>query len=1134
MKIRYTILLTFLLLSVLLHAASDLATSSVLASGKWYKLSATSNGIYKVTGTFLSEKGVDLSSVDPAKIRLFGNGAGMLPELNSATRQDDLREVMIKVYDGGDGKFDLNDYFIFYAESADKWVFEKQTRFFSHQKNLYSDTTYYFLNMDQQAGRRVSFYPYQTLTPTHESAVYDIPLYHELDSLNLIRSGKEWYGEVFDYTRNSLTIPFHVPHIDNTATVRLKTSVAGKAPSTSYFVIWQNGERVDSLKIDSTDPKAYTVAGRAKTKFTTLANQGPDQSVTLVYNLPTANTIGWLNYLEMTTRSHLVWEGPQMSFRDVASINPDAITRFTMTGTTGPVTVWDVTNPASILEMETHGDPGSINFIRTTDSLREFIAFDGSVYHTPGFAGEVVNQNLHAQDPATMIIVTHSLFREQADRLAGHHREANGMSVVVTDVTSVFNEFGGGQPDPTAIRDYVKMLYNKGSGANKPKYLLLFGDGSYDPKNRIPGNNNFIPTFQSAESLITTSTFVTDDYFGIMSPSMGLDASGTIDIGIGRFPLSTAEEARVMVDKIISYSGNGYPVRSDWRNVLTFIADDENQNLHLSQAEELTQIVKSKFPVFNVQKIYFDAYKMIEIPGGQRFPDATTAVNQAVEQGSLIINYTGHGGEDGLSYEKVVTTGDIESWKNADKLAVFVTATCEFSRFDNPERYTAGEMLINQPGGGAIALYSTTRLAFAGDNIGLNKSFFEHLMDRSADGQFIKMGDLIRLSKNDNKNKYQLKNFALLGDPAQSIAFPEHVVATKHINEGSASFPDTVHGLSMVTVNGQVEDILGNKLTDFNGVLQCKVFDKPVTYTTLGNRPNGETFPEPFLMQDHLLFHGSVPVTEGEFYVSFPVPRGISLQYGNARISYFAYDSTREAAGYNDRMILGGLDPSVNPANNGPEIRMYLNSSAFVNGQIVPKNSRLYADLSDTNGINWLGLGIGHEILAITDEDYPHSVMLNDYFSPVFDSWSRGNIIYDLPELSPGRHTLKLRAWDMFDNSSEKEISFTVAETDPLKVTQVITAPNPMTESTRFLFSPNADFPDDIDIVVQIFNLQGVLQTTLRATWQNPLKAGLSLTWDGTTSSGATLANGLYPYKIVFRGKDGSYYETNQKLMILR
>jgi hypothetical protein len=554
----------------------------------------------------------------------------------------------------------------------------------------------------------------------------------------------------------------------------------------------------------------------------------------------------------------------------------------------------------------------------------------------------------------------------------------------------------------------------------------------------------------------------------------------------------------------------------------------------MQQAEDLVTIVKNKYPVFNINKIFFDAYQMIEIPGGQRFPDANIAVNDAVNKGSLIVNYTGHGGETGWSYEQVVTTTDILSWKNADRLPVFVTATCEFSRFDNPERYTAGEMLINQEGGGAIALYSTTRLAFAGDNIMLNKSFFEHLMDKDLTGQNVKMGDLIRISKNENQNKPQLRNFVLLGDPAQSIAFPENNVVTKHINNGNANFPDTARGLSMVTVNGQVENAAGIKLTDFNGKVYCKVFDKPVTYSTLGNRPLPETYPAPFTMQNSLLYSGSVPVTEGEFWLTFPLPKGISLQYGKGKLSYYAVDSTREAAGYNNNIIIGGSDPSVNPQNPGPEIELFLNSPVFVTGQEVPPVSTLYANLYDTNGINWLGLGIGHEIVMELDNDKPHSSVLNDNYTPVFNSFTRGSVEYPLPELAPGKHQLSLKAWDMFDNSSEKVISFVIPSPPGLKVTNVITAPNPMTDYTRFIFTLPPDFSGDLNITVHIYNLHGILVKSFEKIWPGSLSGIDPMGWDGTDNSGRELPAGLYPYKVIFTDQNSAYYETNQKLMIIK
>ncbi|HNY03834.1 MAG TPA: type IX secretion system sortase PorU, partial [Bacteroidales bacterium] len=845
--------------------------------------------------------------METAKIRLYGNGSGMLSEINSIPRYDDLREIAIEVHDGGDGRFDADDYILFYGEGADKWNYEQFFRLFSHVRNLYSDSTYYFLNFDRGAGRRV-----QTIQPLPDptnnvSVRFDDYQLHELDLENVLRSGKEWYGEFFDNSRNSWDFPFLFPNADSLATARVRTSVMGFAPVTSIFRISQNGNLLDSLSVDSTNPAEFTVAGASRFKQTTIPNPGSDQTITVTYKLPDKNSHGWLNYLEVNCPRLLKWTGHQMAFRDINSIGTGKVTEFNLGNANNSVRVWDVTNPVTTRELTGTLDGGMLKFKQYTDSLREFIAFDGSVYYPVTCIGEVANQDLHHDSaPANLVIVTHPLFLAQAERLASFHREHNGLTVRVVTTAQVYNEFACGQPDPTAIRDYMKMLYDRADSAARPRYLLLFGDGSYDPKNRVAGNNNMIPTFQSLESLNSTKSYVSDDFFGIMGDNSGSDANGKIDIGIGRLPVSDTTEARVMVDKIMHYSSVESPVRGDWRNNITFIADDENNNIHLNQAEELANIVAYKYPLFNVNKIYFDAFKLVEIPSGSRFPDANIAINDAVAKGSLIVNYTGHGGETGWSVEQCLTMADISSWSNADKLPVFVTATCEFSRFDNPQRFTAGEKVILHPSGGAIALYSTTRLAFAGLNIMLDTSFFRHLMDRNTDGQYLKMGDLIRISKNNNSNNFQLRNFVLLGDPAQSIGFSNYNVKTLSVNDEALNQPDTVKGMSQVTVKGRIEDDYGQKIDGFDGTVSCRVFDKPVIFTTLGNRPGSDgSYPENFKMQNSVLFKGDVSVKSGEFRFSFVVPKGIPLSFGKGKLSYYAWNSETDAAGYNNQVVVG-------------------------------------------------------------------------------------------------------------------------------------------------------------------------------------------------------------------------------------
>ncbi|MFZ4521540.1 MAG: type IX secretion system sortase PorU [Bacteroidales bacterium] len=1134
MPVKKISLILLFLLPLLVSGTVPHGDSSVLAKGRWYKLVVIKTGIHRITFQDFQNMGIEPAGIDVTKIRLFGNGSGMLSEVNSAPRIDDLREISIQVEDGSDGHFDAADYILFYGEAADKWTFDRLTRSYSHQRNLYSDSTYYFLNVDQVQGKRVTPLAGAPGLPNYFSTIFDDYLLHEVDQLNLIRSGREWYGETFDSQLSERSFPFNFPGIDSTSPVKVKWYAAANAPVPNYFYLSQAGKKIDSLKIDSTNPTDYTMAGASKLKITPIPNPKPDQTFTITYGMPTSNSKGWLNFIEISCRRSLAWSAPQMLFRDLASIGQGKISEFSIQNASAAVKVWDVSSPGHVKSMEASLQEGVLKFTRTTDTLREFVAFDGSFYYPVIFSGEVQNQNLHASKPSTLVIVTNPSFLSFAQQLAQFHQEHNGISAQVVLSTEIFNEFSCGQADPTAIRDYMKMLYDRGTTDTRPKYLLLFGDGSYDPKNRIPGNNNLMPTFQSVESLNSTKSYVTDDYFGIMADNSGQEANGAIDIGIGRFPVSTMSEADAMVRKIINYSGVNYPVKSDWRNTITFVADDENQNLHFEQAEELCDIVKTKYPLFNVNKLYFDAYQLIKVPGGERFPDANRALNNAVKQGSLIINYTGHGGETGWSFEQVLTTTDILAWKNSDKLPVFVTATCEFSRFDNPERFTAGEMLIMQPNGGAIGLYSTTRLAYAGLNIQLNTSFFRHLMDKDAEGKFLKMGDLIRLSKNDIGNNFQLRNFILLGDPAQSIAFSANNVETLTVNDHPAGGNDTVRALSTVSVTGQVENGDGQKLSDFNGVVNCKVYDKPVTNTTLGNRPdNFESYPANFNIQNSLLFKGDVPVEAGEFRFTFVVPKNISLQYGNGKISYFAYNDVTEASGFTDKVVVGGRDGYVNPVNQGPDISLFLDDRLFINGGETGSAAMLLVDLFDTNGINSLGLGIGHELEAVLDNDRSNAMVLNDYFSPGFNSFTRGTLTFPLDGLSPGKHTLSFKAWDMFDNSSVKEISFYVPSHEIVMVKNVMNAPNPLVDHTNFIFQQQVD-GGGLDVQIKIYSLKGVMVRMLEKSYTDPLSSASGIAWDGTDSGGKVLENGLYPYKITFKAKSGAYTETSQKLMIIR
>ncbi len=1125
----------FILLIPLLSLGENFsANESVLASGSWYKIAVQQTGIHRVTYDDLVALGMDPATVLPENIRLYGNGGGMLPEANDQPRIDDLLENSIVVYDGGDGSFDQGDYFLFYGEAADVWLFDEADKVFTHEKNLYSDLTYYFITADLGVGKRVQPVASLDTTTVYTSIQFTDYAFHDVDERNLIRSGKIWLGEEFNLTTPVWEFQFSFPNVITTTAAKINTYAVGRSPNVSTMYIKQDGDLIDQFTMDYSNLGSTNIFARPKLRATSTTLKQDLTTIELEYDLPTPGSTAWLNYIEVIAQRLLKWVGPQFSFRDPFSIREGRNSLFRISGSISNMVVWDVTDPGAIGEVQGIWDSTTqfYDFIVPTPVLKEFIAFDGSEYYPVTPIGSVSNQNLHGLNPATLIIVTHPLFKAQAEELATFHRNETLISVLVAETDEIFQEFASGQPDITAIRDFVRMLYLRATDSDTPRYILLFGDGSYDYKDRIPNNTNFVPTFQSLESFKFISTYVTDDYFGIMAEEGGQASSGTLDLGMGRFPVSDLEQAQAIVNKITHYAEKSDTIQSAWRNVMTFIADDEDSNLHMHQAEELCSIVATKYPVYNVNKIYLDAYQLVKTTSGPRYPSVNKAINGAVDNGSLIINYTGHGGEDAWSEEKVLTIPDIESWTNADKLPVFVTATCEFSRFDNPERFSAGEMVIVKPEAGAIAIYTTTRLALATSNFRLDTSFFRHLMDRDEDGNYMKMGDLLRLSKNSNNNNTNIRNFVLLGDPAQQIAFPEYKVVTTMINgEALNVTPDTVLGLSTVTVTGEIVDQAGNKASGFNGTLNTRVYDKPVTYRTLANQT--KSYKEYFQIQNELLSDGPASIENGEFSFSFIVPQEISPYFGFGKISYYACSETSDGNGYDDNIVIGGMDPSINPDNEGPAISLFLDTKNFISGSQVSKDPLLMADLFDEDGINHVGLGLGHEILAAIDDNWSHAVILNHYYTPAINDFKQGTVIYPYADLSIGFHTLTVRAWDMFNNSSEQSINFFVFENQTIEVTEVYTYPNPLIEGTTFTFRPEAS-SGAMAVAIEIYSIAGQPVRLIDVEVANTTGQPVQVYWDGTNQGGKKLSSGIYPYSVKFSGVNGSYTHTSGKVIVLR
>ena len=1124
------------------------AQHSVLSTGKWYKIAVNNTGIHKITYNDLVSLGINTTNIKSHDISLYGNGSGMLPELNSDFRYDDLQEIAIDIHDGNDNSFDPNDYFLFYGQSQLVWKYNSTTQFFEHTLNLYSDYTYYYIVVDSTIGLKkriqnensLNVIPNDTITKFNDYAE------HEVDAYNIIKSGKQWVGERFDNNLSNYTFSFNFNDIDPLSNINVKTNlVASSTAVSSQFSLNINGNTDNVLIPFVTGSFEDTEAYSALSNLSFLSASSLI-NVNISYNLPISTSIGWLDYIEINAKRNLRFSGTQMSFRSVESVGSGKTSQFTLSNSNNSIKVWDVTDPLNAELINDTLIGSNISFILNTDTLKEFIAYNGASFYSPTLIGNVNNQDLHGLSQQDMVIVTYPDFITEANRLADLHRNNDSLRVVVVTPDQIYTEFSSGSQDPVAIRMFMKMFYDRATIQNDlPKYLLLLGRASYDFKNRLANNTNYVITYESQESFDPTTSYVSDDFFGFLgdneSGSSNLD---DLDIGIGRFPVTSLDQAKAIVDKVERYTikknllpdnnsttSNAISNLADWRNTICFVADDEEGNSFLINSEALATKIKNNNPVYNVDKIYLDAYVQLSTPGGQRYPDVNVAIDERVEKGALIINYIGHGGQLGWAHERVLEISDIEGWRNMYNMPVFVTATCQFSVFDDPSTISAGELvLLNNLGGGA-ALFTTSRLTISSTNQALNDSFFNRAFIKT-NGKYPCLGDIIKLSKNDNSNNTLIKNFVLLGDPAMKLAYPEYNVATTQINNKIVdNSPDTISSLSNITIKGTITDDNLNKISSFNGTIYPVVYDKPMIVTTLANDP--DSYAQNFELQKNILFKGKASVVNGDFSFSFVVPKDIAYQYGFGKISYYSQNGITDANGYYNNIVIGGTDTSVIVDKNGPTIKLFMNDTNFVFGGTTNENPILLAFLNDSNGINTVGNGIGHDLVAILDNDNENPIILNDYYSSELDDFRKGTISYPFILLSNGVHTLKLKVWDTFNNSAEATTEFIVSESAQLVLNNLLNYPNPFYDNTYFVFEHNQP-ETDLNVQIQIYDIKGKLVKLIQRNINDQGFKNDPIEWNGTTDSGEKIGKGLYIYRLILKKTDGTTVEKTNKLVFLR
>jgi len=1115
-------------------------SNSVLASGTWYKIGVTNTGLYRVDFDFLANAGVNTSNIQLNNIRVFGNGGNMLSENNADPRISDLAENAIWIDDANNnGTFDKGDFFVFYAVGPTAWLKDSTNQRFLHQTNIYSDTAYYFLNFDTGPGLRITS---QSTSPTGNVIVNDFNAYavYEKELVNVGPFGRQWWGEQFSNDPGkvlSQTFSFTLGPV--TDSVRYNISLGNRAPyDGNIFTAYINSQLAGTVSLASAAKNSDDFAMQSGNITGAVSISGNTANVMLSYQPYGSSGTGYLDFIELNCRRSLAFTDAQMGFRDWRSVGPGNIATYQLQSANSTTQVWDVTNPQIPLRMNGTLSGSTYTYSQDATKLHEFVAMNSTSLFTPGFISKVANQNLHGMSQADFVIVAYPPFIDAANKLADYHRSTDHIRVAVASTAQIYNEFSSGRQDLSAIRDFVKMFYDRAGTdtTQMPRNLLLFGAASYDYKNRVANNSDYAPTFESPESEDPVNSYASDDFFSFLDDNENIENPGifnAMDVGIGRLPAYNVNDAENAVNKVIAYKSSAS--LGPWRTSATIVADNEDDaGPHMSDGEAAQSVVISKTPNYNFTKVYIDAIPTISTPGGYRAPNANQAIDNAIYEGTFFMNYTGHGNTEVWASERILTATDYNAWNNLYKLPFIITATCDFGQFDNPAFISAGEGLVIKNNGGVIVALTTTQQTYESENKIIDQDFLMSQFTHYPDGSWNTFGDAFLKSKNltyastagDLSN---FRKFALLGDPAVLPDFPQYNVRTDNIQNVTTHTPlDTISALGSYLISGSVMDANNNVLTNFNGTLYVTIFDKAQTIPTITGI--GKTFN----VQNNIIYKGRVTVTGGHFSYTFITPKDINYIFGSGRISYYADNGITDAAGGEDSIItVGGYSNDPIISTNPPVIKPYMNDSLFQNGGITGTNSVLFAQFYSETGINVTGSVLGHDLTAVLDNDIQSPYKLNDFYETLPNTYQYGYVYFPINGLTPGKHAITVKAWDVNDNSTSATVNFVVIDSQVMIIQNITAYPNPFNSITHFVFDHNHP-GEQLDVEISIYNTAGYPVKLLQQSFTATGSRSNNIDWDGTSNEGAKLPSGVYVCRIKVANEKGLSDITYQKLVLIR
>ncbi len=1093
--------------------ADSYATESVLAKGNWVKIKVQGSNIHSISATDLRNWGFN----DINTVKVFGYGGAPISLVMDSRQKDDLIQVPI---------LKTQNQIIFYAQDVTTWKTDSEIGFIQYQHPYATEAYYFVTDRDDIEQLYITETEAMPLTGGEEISTFNERMFHEIESSSPCESGNYLLGEDFRFT-TSRDYKFTLDGYVSGTPVKIKTAFATKTTggSGSTLSFKANGTALESSeydKIPAMGSQGYSLINTTETvKIIELDNN--ELSYSIKYSPTGAVLIANLDYITINYTAELTATKKFRTSKDTKTF--DVINLSEANSTTH---VWDITELSSPISLKGELNGSDYRFSPNKGGYREYVAFNENMtLSQPQLVEKIKNQNLHGEATPDMIIISPDEFKAQAQRIADLHLQLDSMRVLVVTPDKIYNEFSSGTPDYMAYRKLAKMFYDRGidNDGHKLGYILLFGRGTYDNRQLTTAIKALkypkLLTWQTDDGDDEIDSFTTEDILGMMADGSGANISANkMDIAVGRMPVKSVTEAKNVVDKLYSYTTK--VDFGSWKNNVLMIADDMNNAVHMEQADAVIENHKrngGENYVYN--RIFLDAFEVESTGSGRSFPEARKKMFQKLNEGVLYLNYIGHSGNVAWTHDGLLSYNDINSMY-LKHYPFMLTASCEFTRYDKADE-TGGETLFLNPRGGAIALISTARQVMISDNGILNKNIANYMFNYDKDGKHLRIGDILRLGKNALGNNTNKLKFILVGDPALRLSYPTYGVKLESINNEEISNDNmpAFKARQSLTLKGHITDENGNKATDFNGAVIPTLYDTEIEVTTHGysgfSSNDGKVYT--FLDRSNKLSVAKDSVINGEFTVKIAIPSEINApsafdNYTPAMINFYASsDNGIEANGNNEQFYIYGYDSDIETDTIGPVIDMFvINSESFKNGDNVNESPLVIAKIHDENGINLSNSGIGHQMSLCLDQDKTYSDV-SAYYSPDFSSiGNAGSISYNLDNLSEGTHSLRLKVWDTFNNSSEQTISFNVIKGLKPEMHDVYAIGNPATTETKFYIRHNR--PDSqIIVTLYVYDLMGRLVWSTQESGKSDMFTSFPITWNLTDMAGRRVPRGIYIYK---------------------